>query len=195
MWYEDKESGLCSITYTVNGSALNFDFIDHSVYYSSFETFGAAPGRFLLDMLSFSGTNSVTGEPELFERLDVSSLERKGALRIIPLAEYGIPMLQQDGLCLIPLHTVFELTVNLTFSRMGCYFNGDAVFFGSKWSFVETVPDPQTGEEVETLTELGKAMFDCKFTMRSPQLAEYSLGELCMELDHFYGLIIFSFAT
>ena len=187
-WHEDRENALCSITYAPNSSELSFDFTDHTVYYSSFETFGAAPGRFLMDMLSFSGTNSVTGEPELFERLDVSSLERKGSPRTIPLEGYGIPMLQQDGLYLMPLHTAFELTINLPVTRLGCYYNGDAVFFGDKLLFVDTARDPQTGYDVETLTGLGKALFDCKFTRRSPQLAEYSLGELCMELDNFYGL-------
>ena len=188
MWYEDEESGLCSITYQSNGSTLFFDFRDHSVNYSSFETFGAEPGRYLLDMLSFSGKNSVTGEPELFERVDVSSLEQQGTMRIIPLDEYGIPMLRQDGLCLMPLHTVFELTINLPIVRIGCYFNGDAVFFGSKTSYVETARDPQTGEQSEALTGLGQALFDCKFSKRSPELAEYGLNELCMELDYFYGL-------
>ena len=188
MWYEDEESGLCSITYQPNGSNLFFDFGDHSVNYSSFETFGAEPGRFLLDMLSFSGKNSVTGEPELFERLDVSSLEQQGTIRIIPLEDYGIPMLRQDGLCLMPLHTVFELTINLPCARLSCYFNGKAVFFGSKHVYVDTVRDPQTGEQIEKLTGHGKGLFDCTFSKRSPELAEYSLNELCMELDYFYGL-------
>ena len=187
VWNEDPETGLCSITYQSNGSALYFDFEDQSVRYSSFETFGAAPGRFLLDMLSFSGTNS-NGEPELFQRMDASSLERKGAPQYIPLGEYAIPMVRQDELRLIPLHTATELTINLPIIVMGCYFNGDAVFFGDSSSFVEMVQDPQTGEQTRALSGLGQALFDCKFTKRSPQLAEYGFGELCMELDYFYGL-------
>ncbi len=188
MWYEDEENGLCSITYLSNGSTLFFDFEDHSVSYTSFETFGSEPGRFLLDMLSFSGKNSVTGEPALFERLDVSSLEQQGSSRDIPLEGYGIPMLRQDGLCLMPLHTVFELTINLPIARLGCYYNGDAVFFGNKESYVDMVQDPLTGGETEALTALGRVLFNCQFSRRSPELAEYGLSELCMELDHFYGL-------
>ena len=109
MWYEDEESGLGTITYMSNDSMLGFDFTDQSAYYTSFETFGAEPGRYLLDMLSFSGTNSDTGKPELFERVNVFPPERKGSMREIPLRDYGIPMLRQDGLYLMPLHTVFEL--------------------------------------------------------------------------------------
>ena len=109
MWYEDEESGLGTITYMSNDSMLGFDFTDQSAYYTSFETFGAEPGRYLLDMLSFSGTNSDTGEPELFERVNVFPPERKGSMREIPLRDYGILMLRQDGLYLMPLHTVFEL--------------------------------------------------------------------------------------
>ena len=45
MWYEDEESGLGTITYMSNDSMLGFDFTDQSVYYTSFETFGAEPGR------------------------------------------------------------------------------------------------------------------------------------------------------
>lgn len=188
VWYDDPESGLCSITYMVNGSTLGFDFTDQSVFYSDFDTFGIAPGRFLLDMLSFSGRNSVTGEPELFERLDVSAMERKGSPQSISLGEYDIPMVWQDGLCLMPLHTASELAINLPMVRMGCFFNGDAVFFGDKSLYVEKVTDPDTGAQVEVLTGLGKALFDCKFTRRSKELAEYGVGELCMELDYFYGL-------
>ena len=185
---EDKESGTCSIIYGVTGSTVSFDFEDESVCYSSFETFGVSLGRFLLDMLSFSSTNSVTGEPELFSRLDASSMERKGSPQSIPLGEYAIPMERQDGLYLIPLHAATELLINLPIIRIGCYFNGDAVFFGDASSFVETVRDPQTGEQSEALSGIGQALFDCRFSRRSPQLAEYGFGELCMELDYFYGL-------
>ncbi len=159
VWYEDAESGLCSITYQSNDSALFFDFADQSVYYTSFETFGATPGRFLLDMLSFSGWNSVTGEPELFKRLDSSSMERKGSPQVIPLGEYAIPMVRQDGLFLMPLHTVADLTINLPIIRMCCYFNGNAVFFGDSSMFVETVRDPLTGEPREVLSGLGQSLF------------------------------------
>lgn len=188
LWQEETENDLGSIVYRRNGSTVYFDFSDRSVTYTSFETFGAAPGRYLLDMLSFSGINSVTGEPELFERQDVSSLEQKGSMQDIPLGEYDIPMLRQDGLWLMPLHTVFELTVNLPVTRLGCWYNGNAVFLGYKKLYAQTVQDPVTGEETEVLTELGRQLFDCRFTQRSPALAEYALGELCMELDYFYGL-------
>ena len=187
-WYEDEESGLCFISYLSNDSVLYFDFADQSVRYSSFDTFGAAPGRFLLDILSFSGRNSVTGEPELFERLDASSMERKGSPQVIPLGEYAIPMVRQDGMWLIPLHTATELAIDLPINRVGCYFNGNAVFFGDSSMFTETVTDPLTGEQSMGLNELGKAVFDCRFSKRSPQLAEYGFGELCMILDYFYGL-------
>ena len=187
-WSEDAENGLCDITYQSNGSVLSFDFTDQSVGYSSFDTFGAQPGRFLLDMLSFSGRNSVTGEPELFRRLDASSLERKGSSQVIPLGDYAIPMVRQDGMYLLPLHTAVELAIDLPINRMGCYFNGNAVFFGDGSMFVETATDPQTGEQSQKLNKLGQSLFDCRFTKRSPQLAEYGFGELCMLLDYFYGL-------
>ncbi len=120
-------------------------------------------------MLSFSGWNSVTGEPELFQRLDASSLERQGSPQDIPLGEYAIPMVRQDGLYLIPLHTAAELTINLPIIRMGCCYNGNAVFLGDSSMFVETVRDPLTGEAFQRLSELGQAVFDCKFTKRSPE--------------------------
>lgn len=186
-WDEDGESGLCSITYLSNGSTVYFDFTDQSVYYSSFDTFGAMPGRYLLDMVSFSGWNSVIDKPELIKRLDASSMERKSSPRIIPLGEYAIPMVRQDGLCLMPLHTVSELVINLPMVRMNCYYNGNTVFFGESSLFVDEVRDPQTGESSEVLNRLGQDLFDCRFSRRSPQLAEYGFGELCMELDYFYG--------
>lgn len=188
VWYEDEEIGVCSITYQPDNSILLFDFEDQTAAYTSFDTFGKQPGKTLLDVVSFSGWNSVTGEPELFQRLDASSMERKGSPQTIPLGEYAIPMVWQDGMYLIPLHTASELTINLPIVRMGCYFNGNAVFFGDTSTFVETFTDPLTGEPVQSLTALGKSLFDCRFSKRSPQLAEYGFGELCMELDYFYGL-------
>ena len=84
------------------------------------------------------------------------------------------------GKYLVPLHTAFNFMVwapKAPFKVMFC--NNEAVFIG---------PNDRMFGFSDALSELGKIYFSAGPAERSPALAEYAYGELCMLLDCFYGL-------
>ena len=174
----DEEKGAAGILVDGSTSLLAMDFAGQTVTYSSLDTFGQDPSLPLLDALGFSGFNAETGEPELVQRVPDSGIRREGRPLTISLADYSIPMIHRDGQFLLPLHTAFDLILSQTGSVV-C-FNGEGVFFGNSGLF----GDPVYGE----IYGLGEKYYSAKPAERSEALAAYGVNELCMEMDHFYGL-------
>ena len=174
----DEEKGAAGILVDGSTSVLAMDFTGKTVTYSSLDTFGQDPSLPLMDALGFSGFNAETGEPELVQRVPDSGIRREGRPLTISLADYSIPMIHRDGQFLLPLHTAFDLILSQTGSVV-C-FNGEGVFFGNSGLF----GDPVYGE----IYGLGEKYYSAKPAERSEALAAYGVNELCMEMDHFYGL-------
>ena len=174
----DEEKGIAGILVDGSTSLLAMDFAGQTVTYSSLDTFGQDPSLPLMDALGFSGFNAETGEPELVQRVPDSGIRREGRPLTISLADYSIPMIHRDGQFLLPLHTAFDLILSQTGSVV-C-FNGEGVFFGNSGLF----GDPVYGE----IYGLGEKYYSAKPAERSEALAAYGVNELCMEMDHFYGL-------
>ena len=174
----DEEKGIAGILVEGSTSVLAMDFTGKTVTYSSLDTFGQDPSLPLMDALGFSGFNAETGEPELVQRVPDSGIRREGRPLTISLADYSIPMIHRDGQFLLPLHTAFDLILSQTGSVV-C-FNGEGVFFGNSGLF----GDPVYGE----IYGLGEKYYSAKPAERSEALAAYGVNELCMEMDHFYGL-------
>ena len=171
----DPEAGTVTIRLGTSESVLWFDFAEQKAAYSQYETYCRNRDDTMLDSLSASGYNAETGAPELFERVPASMFQREGDALIIDLKDYDIPMIHRDNLFLLPMHTAFDLIFCLPSGRFVVCFNGQAVFFGSHAML--------SGE-----TDLGAMYYSAQVPDRSPQLAAYGVNELCMELDHFYGL-------
>ena len=174
----DEEKGIAGILVEGSTSVLAMDFTGKTVTYSSLDTFRQDPSLPLMDALGFSGFNAETGEPELVQRVPDSGIRREGRPLTISLADYSIPMIHRDGQFLLPLHTAFDLILSQTGSVV-C-FNGEGVFFGNSGLF----GDPVYGE----IYGLGEKYYSAKPAERSEALAAYGVNELCMEMDHFYGL-------
>ena len=175
----DPEENAEVITNSANGSQAVFGYSDHTVFYPSFDTFANAPGENPIDIVGSRGFNPNTGLPELFGRINNPLMSRAGNPVFISLEDYGIRFVQQDGQRLVPLHTAFDLLVGMPLNGCNMWFNGQAIFVGSG----EMLGDPDV-----VLTEYGKMYFSVAKQTRSPELCRYGLGELCMELDNFYGL-------
>ena len=182
----DEASSTYYFINTHNNSAALFDFSAGSIIYSSFDTFAAAPGQTYLDILYHPGVNR-DNEPELFQRLSDPLMNRPGNTRAIFLDDYQIPYVVQDGKYLLPLHTVLELTICMPTVSVIQAYNGEAIFLGSAGMFVRETQN-EAGETILVPTELGELYYGAPTGMRSTEFAQYGLGELCMELDHFYGL-------
>ncbi len=105
---------------------------------------------------------------------------RLGSEKTISLKDYNIPMRIEDGKYLLPLHTAFDFLMWIPRSPwkiLTC--NGAAVFIcGRETAFGYT----------DALSELGEVYFSQQPVPRSSELAEYGYNELCLMLDHFYGL-------
>ncbi len=184
MW--DEEARLYIIINTQNDSAVLFDFAMGGVVYTSFDTFAAAPGKSHLDILYHPGVNS-KNQPELFKRTSDPLMNRPGNTKAIFLDEYQIPYVAQDGKYLLPLHTALELTVCMPSASAIQAYNGEAIFLGGPGMFAQAQQN-DAGETVLVKTALGEKYYGTPVRERSPEFARYCLGELCMELDHFYGL-------
>ena len=175
------------IVYSLNKAVTSFDFKEGSVYFGNYDAFFARPGRSMLDVLYASGINARSGLPELFKRVTDPLMDRAGESVTIPLADYAIPLIAQDGKYLVPLHTLFSLLWCIPMSQC-VYFNGQAVFLGGSDMFVEAATNPLTGEPSTRLSALGQLYYGAEKRLRSEDFAFFGLGELCMELDYFYGL-------
>ena len=182
----DEESSTYMLVNMQNDSAVMFDFELGGVVYSSFDTFAAAPGKSYLDILYHPGVNR-NNQPELFQRLTDPLMNRPGNTQAISLDNYMIPYVVQDGKYLLPLHTVLELTICMPTASTIQAYNGEAIFLGTPGMLVQETRN-EAGETILVKTELGELYYSAPAAKRSPEFAEYGLGELCMELDHFYGL-------
>ena len=156
-------------------SVLWFDFAGQKAAYSNYDTYWNGSADSMLDSLSASGFNQETGDPELFQRMSNPTLQREGSPLAISLKDYDIPMIHREDLFLLPLHTAFDLILGIPSGGNVICFNGTAVFIGQQ-------------EALGKDEELGKLYYSTQVPDRSRQLAIYGVNELCMEMDHFYGL-------
>ena len=177
------------IYYEPADSSALFDFEQRTAFFSNYNTFATVPGKGQIDMLSLTADEPENGSPSLFKRTTNLVMERPGQSKTILLGDYDIPMFAQDGKLLLPLHTTFDLLMGKPGGNgIVCYFNGSEVFVGSHRMHSERKTDPETGKTLTMKTETGNKYFSAPKAQRSPELAQYGLCELCMELDTFYGL-------
>ena len=168
----EKEGPVLTITRTnsmISASGpVTIDFENDTIEFSDYNLFVQKPGSStILDTVDLVNCNE-NGEPALLEKVDTGAFTRYGHALVFPLIDYGIDLITQDGLYLIPLQTISDLF--LAPRNLGdFYFNGKAVI---KSTNVQDCSDlyyaAPTGERSEALTKFG-------------------YGELCMMLDFFYG--------
>ena len=168
----DGEAGVFTCTYLPRKSDIIIDFSRGTLTYSCLDTFGRDP--------AFSPAEIQTNPLDYLQRIYVPELSRLGGTRTVSLADYGIPMLAQDGKYLLPLHTAFDFLIwapKAPGSFLCC--NGEAVFICAYISDFGYSDAP---------SELGNIYFSQQPAERSPELAQYGYDELCLTLDSFYGL-------
>ena len=177
----DGEAETAVIHLEGNDSFLWFEFAERRATYTNFDTFVNPGGGILIDVLASTGFNEVSGEPELFRRDPNALMQRSGSPVTIRMDEYNIPMIHRDGQFLLPLHTAFALLLDIP-CRGGfitCV-SPNGIFIGSAGMFSD--------QEKGGLSGLGELYYANAAGQRSEALAGYGFGELCMEMDCFYGL-------
>ena len=157
-----------------------FDFEEGTILFDDFDGFGGHSGdRSLLDMVSVD-FHDEDGNPLLLNRIGRGSFDRYGHEIEIDLSDYDIPIYwsESDELYMVPLQTMGDLFVAVN-GHLNTFFNGDAVYLSSCGLF---------GAASEMHTPLGDSYYDGGAGEMSEELAWYNYCELCLALDHLYGL-------
>ena len=172
--------GMCEIHMDGNASFLWLDFSEQTVTYTNFDTFITPNNGNLLDTLTASGFNAETGDAELFQRVSNTMLQLEGKSLTISMGNYNIPMIHENDLFLLPLHTAFALLLDVPSGGIITCISPAGIFLGSPNMFGKL--------EYGLTTDLGDLYYSGVTGERSPELAAYGLNEFCMEMDTFYGL-------
>ena len=113
-----------------------FHFDEGTIVYDDYVGFTKPVGSFYADP---SGIAFQDTPQETIPLTVTGSRDRYGKITVIDLAEYGIPMIVQDGKYLLPLQTVSALF--LYPYQNGVYFNGKAVFIAPVSSMENPIDD------------------------------------------------------
>ncbi|WP_042705958.1 S41 family peptidase [Methanomicrobium mobile] len=147
-----------------NGYSADFDFQKNTVHFTDYNMFTKTPNGPLLDV-TFIHDNVA----QLFQKDEDRSYERYGEEITIPLSDYGIGMLHKDGGYYIPLQTFSDLFMATKSTSL--MYNGEVVII-----------------EVSLTDELSEIYYSVPKSDRSKEAAEFDYNELCLALDHYYGL-------
>ena len=121
----------------------------------------------VIDVLEHYGTINC------LQLVEQNSYSRIGSAVDFRLGDYGIDLIEKDGVCYIPMQVLSDIVFSLP-----CYvsilYNGEGVF----------------GYELtmETENELLDKYYEAEPGARSESLADFTYRELCMVMDYFYGL-------
>lgn len=214
-----------------NGHMMAFDFSDSQIIWDDYLGFIQGTTGPYLDMSLLPETDA-EGQPVYLSR--TNSRERHGDATALKLSDYyGVNIIAQDGLYLVPLQTLSAFT--LTYGSLGLFFNqerlilsrisdmqnpkanlidilyargvlNNEIFSEARQKFPDSAADREKYYlEIASQSEMGQmiiAQIETQFPQslyglyagsspkgnRSEALANYGFGELCMELDFFYGL-------
>ena len=147
-----------------NGYSADFDFQKNTIHFTDYNMFVKTPNGPLLDV-TFIGDNVA----QLFQRDEDRSYERYGEEITIPLSDYGIGMLHKDGGYYIPLQTFSDLFMATKSTSL--MYNGEVVIIA-----------------LSLTDDLSEIYYSVPKSERSKEAAEFDYNELCLALDHYYGL-------
>ena len=161
-----------------NGYTMEIDYENDKVVFTDYDAFmHGSDDTTLIDVVSVNNKDD-SGNPLLIKRDKQASFDRYGDELTIDLGAYGIHTVVANNRLYVPLQTMVDLM--LLPYQVGFVFNGEALFLASDNIFYDY------GEGA--YTEVFDLYYKPEPRDRSDALAEYSYNELCMALDHFYGL-------
>ncbi|MBR3308042.1 MAG: hypothetical protein IKI75_12430 [Lachnospiraceae bacterium] len=151
-----------------NGGSMEIDCDADVISFCDYDTFCAPSwSNTVIDVLEHYGTI------DCLQPVEENSYSRCGAPVDFHLGDYGIDLIEKDGVCYIPMQVLSDIVFSLP-----CYvnllYNGEGVFA------YELTMDPQT--------DLLEKYYEAEPGTRSETLADFTYSELCMVMDYFYGL-------
>ena len=158
------------VTYTrENGGTMIVDFDQNLIDFFDYNIFIQAPGsKSLVNIVSLSLFNDA-GEPALLQSVKENCFDRYGDEKILYFGDYGIDLIAQDELYLIPLQIVSDFLMAPA-QIASCYFNGQYVMVSSG------------------IGPIGELYYAATEGERSAALTRFGYAELCLALDSLYGL-------
>lgn len=184
-WAGETEYGLSirteenKVTLTrENGVYAHLDFDNKKITFIDYNDFIRGPKNSLLGDLLSTPIFNADGDPQLFRSIPGASYSRNGDIMELDLASYKIDMIAQDGLYLVPLQTIGDFFMADPL-QIAPFYNGKVLILAN---------GRRLGRTPEELTDLGELYYSAEPKARSKELTEYGYWELCMALDHLYGM-------
>ena len=109
-----------------NGSMMTCDFHAGTLAWDDYDAFFQKTLGYYIDLAAIPETDAA-GRPYLLQR--TGSSDRHGEKVVVNLADYGIPMIMQDGKYLIPLQTLSAFCLSGIGTKM--YFNGQSLILAN----------------------------------------------------------------
>ena len=165
-----------------NGAAMMLDFEEDTITFNNYDAFiSRSYALSFVDVLANQYYDS-EGNPILFERQEDMSFDRPGEPKVFDLSLYGIDLICQDGKYYVPLQTIVDI-IFAPHTNYTVLYNDEAVFYVGDGLIGSPGPDGQM-----TLTPLGEIYYSVPARERTEEEARFGYAELCLMLDHFYGL-------
>ncbi|MBO4904256.1 MAG: hypothetical protein J5367_03445 [Lachnospiraceae bacterium] len=163
-----SEDGNTATLTRENSSSMSIDTDNDVISFDDYDSFIAPSwSKTVIDTLEHYGTI------DCLQINEDRSYSCSGESVEIDLGKYGIDLIEKDGKCYVPLQTFSDIAISLP-----CYvdliYNKEAVY--------------ATTFSMDDNTEFISKSYSAGTGKRSPELAEFSYNELCMVMDHFYGL-------
>ena len=163
-----------------NDYSMLFDFREGTISFDDYDAFvHTSDDSSLLDIVG-TDVKDEEGNPLLLERINKGSFDRYGKEITLNLADYDIHLYraEEEELYLAPMQTMGDFLIS---ARWNYYllFNGESVYLSN----ARDLGSPNNG-----LTPLGKSYYSAGKKEMSEELAWFNYCELCLALDHLYGL-------
>ena len=178
LWLE-TDGYIAQFTRETNYSML-FDFQDGTISFDDFDAFvHSADDTSLLDIVATDARDD-KDNPLLLEKINKGSFDRYGKEITLSLTDYDIHLYwsEEEDIYLVPLQTMGDFLVSARW-HYNVLFNGEGVYVAT----AELLGSPNT-----ELTPLGKSYYSAEKKDMSKELAWFNYCELCLVLDHLYGL-------
>lgn len=161
-----------------NGYSMILDFAKNTITFPDYNYFvKKSYAASLVDVLSIEAFDR-DGNPFLFKRDTERTYDRPGSAKVFDLRAYNLRLIEQDGRFYVPLSTMMDLCVTYKTGGLLMGYNGQAVFFMTTSSL----------GSADNLTDLGKLYYSAPPRERTDDEIWFGYGELCLVLDHLYGL-------
>lgn len=153
-----------------------FDCDADTITFLDYDAFVRSTGkRVLIDILSVDDPLSPE-DVQLYARGE-GSYERYGDMLTLDLAAYGIDLVSDGDNCYVPIQTLSDFMLALNY--LNIYYNGREFYL---------VPYGGLGSADEGFTPLGEKFYSVQQTEWSQAMADFNYAELCLAMDHLYGL-------